>query len=170
MPRVEFWAYNQAAESSSSFRTDKDGIASFLVDANMARTPGILVAQAWVLRPNALPLGASIDISCVGVPAFISLTAQPNVVVAGETAIVHASIEDILMQKVWDGTKLELKSSTGRMTSGLVESLGGVATDFLMTNVPGPCTIVATVKNGFGGAPLTHQLRVEVLPPDSSIN
>jgi hypothetical protein len=140
-------------------------MASFSVDGSKSMNPGIVVAHAWVLRENALPLVASVEITCVGQPAFISIVGAPNELLAGETSTVLVTVTDALNQHVWDGTEVQLKSSTGQMTNGLVETFGGVATDFLLTSVPGPCTVVGTVKSGIGGAPITARLSVAVVAP-----
>ena len=165
--KVEVWAYSYVPsyQSTNPLRTDKHGRAYLTLLASPTMLPGILVVRAFVLRSNALPLEATADVTCVGSPAFLTMAAAPNKVIVGEASTILATVTDALNQAVFDTTKVHLTSSTGLMEPADAETFGGVATSKLLTNAPGPCTIVATIRGLPGSPPVSSQVTVEAFPP-----
>lgn len=160
---IRAWSYTQSYHSAWSLRTDKNGAVVLTIDAHPSMVPGILVVRGFVLRENLLPLETEVDVTCVGSPAFLTLTAAPSKLMAGESATILATVTDAINQKVADTTRIHFASSTGQMTPEIAETFGGVAMCNLLTNSAGPCTIVATIRGQPGMPPVISQVTVQVV-------
>ena len=92
----------------------------------------------------------SFRITVVGRPAFISLTAAPSKVVAGEAITILATVKDAINQEVADQTEGKFTTTPeGRLTDEITQTVNGVAMTYLLTSnsVQGIYTIVAVAGN-----------------------
>ena len=116
-------------------------------------TPGVAAVKAEVDRSALSDLIATADVTVVGPPAFITMTAAPSKLVCGEKATILVTITDAINQKVSDHTVVELITNyggviggtgatlafpglqpVGPLSSGAAETFGGVATAYLLTS------------------------------------
>jgi hypothetical protein len=116
-------------------------------------TPGVASVRAELDRSPLSDLAATADVTVVGPPAFITMTAAPSKVICGEKATILVTVTDAINQKVSDHTVVELITNYGGviggtgatlafpgvnpvtpLSSGAAETFGGVATAYLLTS------------------------------------
>ena len=116
-------------------------------------TPGVASVRAELDRSPLSDLSATVDVTVVGPPAFITMTAAPTKLVCGEKATILVTVTDAINQKVSDHTVVELITNYGGviggtgatlgfpginpvtpLSSGAAETFGGVATAYLLTS------------------------------------
>ena len=127
-------------------------------------TPGVASVRAELDRSPLSDVVATADVTVVGPPAFITMTAAPSKLVCGEKATILVTVTDAINQKVSDHTVVELITNFGGviggtgatlafpgvnpvtpLSSGAAETFGGVATAYLLTSSAhvGPYEVVA---------------------------
>jgi hypothetical protein len=116
-------------------------------------TPGVASVRAELDRSPLSDLSATVDVTVVGPPAFITMTAAPSKLICGEKATILVTVTDAINQKVSDHTVVELITNYGGviggtgatlgfpginpvtpLSSGAAETFGGVATAYLLTS------------------------------------
>jgi hypothetical protein len=116
-------------------------------------TPGVASVRAELDRSPSSDLSATVDVTVVGPPAFITMTAAPSKLICGEKATILVTVTDAINQKVSDHTVVELITNYGGviggtggtlgfpgwgpvnpLSSGAAETFGGVATAYLLTS------------------------------------
>jgi hypothetical protein len=150
-----------ASDTSLSFNIDGNkavpgyqpkSIAAAVLHCEGA-TPGVASVRAEVDRSPLSDLVATTDVTVVGPPAFITMTAAPSKLVCGEKATILVTVTDAINQKVSDHTVVELITNFGGviggtgatlafpgvnavtpLSSGAAETFGGVATAYLLTS------------------------------------
>jgi len=145
-------------------------------------TPGVASVRAEVDRSPLSDLVATADVTVVGPPAFITMTAAPTKLVCGEKATILVTVTDAINQKVSDHTVVELITNFGGviggtgatlgfpginpvtpLSSGAAETFGGVATAYLLTSSThvGAYEVVASAGGsnlGYYGIGFSRQL------------
>jgi hypothetical protein len=115
--------------------------------------PGVASVRAELDRSPLPDLSATVDITVIGPPAFITMIAAPSKVVCGEKATILVTVTDAINQKVSDHNRVELVTNYGGvlggtgatlgfpgvnpvtpLSSGAAETFGGVATAYLLTS------------------------------------
>jgi hypothetical protein len=151
--------------------TGRDGSAAALLHAQTCPDgswviPGTATVWASAQCRYAPNIWREVRAEIVGSPAEggLTLTAAPESVRQGETVTVTANVRDAVGQPVWDGTCVRFEASRGRFSESSVPTMGGVAATFLLTDVPGVCSIVSSVDPP-RGPPLRAQLQISVVPP-----
>jgi hypothetical protein len=136
-------------------------------------TPGVASVRAEVDRSPLSDLSATVDVTVVGPPAFITMTAAPSKLICGEKATILITVTDAINQKVSDHTRVELITNYGGviggtgaslafpgvnpvtpLSSGAAETFGGVATAYLLTSTAhvGAYEVVAAAGGSSLGA------------------
>jgi len=150
-----------AASNSQSFNIDTNPSSAVYAPKSIGAailhcegaTPGVASIRAEVDRSPASDLAATTDVTVVGPPAFITMTAAPSKLVCGEKATILVTVTDAINQKVSDHTRVELITNYGGviggtgasltfpgvnavspLSSGAAETFGGVATAYLLTS------------------------------------
>lgn len=107
----------------------------------------------------------TVDITVVGPPATITLSASPTSLVCGEKSTITGTVKDAIGQVVSTGTPLNLvtnfggvlapgASGFGGVSAGLTDS-SGTTTGFLLTSTThvGPYEVVASADSNGDGVP-----------------
>jgi hypothetical protein len=179
-----------ASDTSLSFNTDSNPSPVIYVAKSIAAavlhcegaTPGVASVRAEVDRSPLSDLVATADVTVVGPPAFITMTAAPSKLVCGEKATILVTVTDAINQKVSDHTVVELITNfggviggtgatlgfpgtqpVGPLSSGAAETFGGVATAYLLTSSThvGAYEVVASAGGsnlGYYGIGFSRQL------------
>jgi hypothetical protein len=115
--------------------------------------PGVATVKAEIDDVTGADITASVDVTVVGPPAFITMTAAPTKLVCGEKATILVTVTDAINQKVSDHSQVELVTNFGGviggtgatlafpgvnpvtpLSSGAAETFGGVGTAYLLTS------------------------------------
>lgn len=135
-------------------------------------TPGVATVRATVDEPGP-DVTATVQVTVIGPPAFITVNAAPGSLVCGEKATITANITDSIGQRVSDHTRVELITNfggvlggtggtlgfpgtgpTNPVSSAAAETFNGVATAFLLTSTGhvGAYEVVVSAGGSLSGA------------------